>query len=256
MPNSHPVNVGPPDPGDSPPSGSVASPAKCPEIDRDPCENNKAFLDWRARRLDDDPDLTDAWTWFYRDFTPLLRAAVDGSRTNLLEPEDATQEAWLVLISRFLIDSDGGASDELSAWMVVVIRNRLADLERRAGRRRSEPLGDDEADSLAGREEDPATGYERHRVQEVVRLVLEEARHRVSGPSHRIIVLRWIEGRTFAEIGEILGMPVARVRDRHRRAIPTLRDLLILRFGSDPAVPWAANLDADDPELDLEEVTP
>jgi RNA polymerase sigma factor (sigma-70 family) len=256
MPKPHTAEVVPPDRGGSSPPSSVAGPVKRPEIDRVPSENSSTFLNWRARRLDDDPALADAWARFYREYAQLLRVVVGRSRRRLVDPDDATQEAWLILISRFSIDLTGEASDEFRAQVVVAIRNHLADLKRRARRRRFEPLVEDEADALVGREEDPATTCDRDLVGTLVCAVLEEARDRVSELSHRIIVLRWLEGRTAAEIAETLGMTVAQVRDRHRRVFPVIRRRLIRRFGADFSWSWAERLDGDFGDLDLVEVVP
>jgi RNA polymerase sigma factor (sigma-70 family) len=186
---------------------------------------------------------------------PILRA-IARRRRGALDPEDAAQEAWLVLIARAAADrDDDGESDPLPR-VVLIVRNHLADLRRRAARRACRPLDEATAGSLIGREEDPAEACERSQAREGVRAALEEAHDRLSGPSHRIVVLRWAEGRTFAEIAELLEMPVARVRDRHRRAIPILRALLIRRFGPDPSGPATASPAAAPQTLDLEEVTP
>jgi RNA polymerase sigma factor (sigma-70 family) len=186
----------------------------------------------------------------------MLRDAVGRPRGWPLDPEDAAQEAWLALIGLSPIGPTGDVVAESPARLVVAIRNRLVDLARRAGRRQFEALAREEAHALVGREEDPAGAYERNRIRAAVRAVVEEARDRVSEGSHRIVVLRWIEGRTFAEIAEGLGMPVARVRDRHRRAIPVLRALLIRRLGSDPTGLPAASLVAVPRGPEIGEVTP
>jgi RNA polymerase sigma factor (sigma-70 family) len=255
MSDLHHSEVVPPDSGGHRPSDSGSIPISSSEPDRVPCKSTSPFLDWRSRRLDGDPGLEDDEARFYRDFAPLLRVAVGRSRGNALDPEDAAQEAWLVLLSRKSVVGAGHDQEDLPARVVVVIRNHLDDLGRRARRRLSESLASEEADSLVGREEDPAVAYERDRDRALVRAVLEEARGRISEPSHRIILLRGIEGRSHEEIAEILGMPIARVRDRYRRAISDLRDLFIRRFGADPIVFPDVRPDADSEDLDFEEVT-
>jgi RNA polymerase sigma factor (sigma-70 family) len=256
MSNSPPMDFAPPDAGGFSPPGSVAGLVNGPEIDRDPCESTGDLPNQQAVHPNDDAGRTETRTRFYRDFAPLLRVAVGRSRGRGLEPEDAAQEAWLVLIGRIPIDLIDEASDVSPARIMVVIRNHLADLERRAALRRCEPLDDEMARSLIGREGDPATAHERGCVQEAVRVVIEEAGERLSKPSFRILVLRWVEGRTFAEISEVLEMPVAWVRDRHRRAIPVLRALLIRRFGAELRGPATANEGAGLRNLDFEEVMP
>ena len=172
-----------------------------------------------------------------------------------MEAEDVAQEAWLAFLT-YLRRGRVREEEERNAWLALVGGNRLSNLKRGAAWRLQESLDDEDAEALVGREEDPAVAYERGLVRALVREVLAEACGRISGPSHRIVILRGIEERTYEEIAETLGLPVARVRDRHRRAILVLRALFIRRFGADPAGLRAANLDAHARDLDHEEVTP
>jgi RNA polymerase sigma factor (sigma-70 family) len=194
-----------------------------------------AFLDWRARRLDDDPFSAEAWARFHGLLDPLVRSLARRSPSAGVETDEAFQEAWVVLLSHEPTGRDPGES---LAILIAAVRNRLVDLGRYQRRRIAEPLTDAEAEALVGREVPPPHLHERVGVVDLVREVFEEARGRLSDPSYRIIVLRWIEERTYLEIGESLGMPVEWVRERHRRAFPVLRKLLIRRFGLDPSGPF------------------
>jgi RNA polymerase sigma factor (sigma-70 family) len=193
-----------------------------------------AFLDWRARRLDDDAFSAEAWARFHGLLDPLVCSLARRLPSDGVETDEASQEAWIVLLSH---KPAGRAPGESLAIVIAAIRNRLADLGRYQRRRIAEPLTDAEAEALVGRED-----------------VFEEARGRLSAPSYRIIVLRWIEERTYLEIGESLGMPVEWVRNRHRRAFPVLRKLLIRRFGLDPSGPFVP-LSREFPAPITEEVT-
>jgi RNA polymerase sigma factor (sigma-70 family) len=194
-----------------------------------------AFLDWRARRLDDDAFSAEAWARFHGLLDPLVCSLARRLPRDGVETDEASQEAWIVLLSH---KPAGRAPGESLAIVIAAIRNRLADLGRYQRRRIAEPLTDAEAEALVGREIPPLFLHERVGVVDLVQDVFEEARGRLSAPSYRIIVLRWIEERTYLEIGESLGMPVEWVRNRHRRAFPVLRKLLIRRFGLDPSGPF------------------
>jgi RNA polymerase sigma factor (sigma-70 family) len=256
MSNPCHLEVNPPDPGILPPPDPPAGPVSRFEIDPLLCESVKTLLDRRARRWHDEPGLADAWARFHRDVAPLLRAAARRGRRSALDPDDATQEAGLVFLASPHPARPRGGAGESRARSSLGLANRLSNLGRRAAWRLGESLADEYAAALMGREEDPAVAYERGRVRMLVREAIEETRRHVPGPSHRVLVLRWIEGLDHAEIAEALGMTASQVHDRHRRAIPVLRSLLVRRFGMRPAGVPATNLDADPRGPVIEEVTP
>jgi RNA polymerase sigma factor (sigma-70 family) len=215
-----------------------------------------ALVDRRASRRDPDATLEDEWARAYRTLGPILEAAARGGRRGLLEADDATQEAWLALIVRIRRYQAGGEGPEFPVWLATVVRNCLANLERGAARRRHASLDLEQADELAGREEDPAHSCERASVRESVREALAEARGHLPEPSYLIVVLRWIEGRTTLEIAEILGITPSQVRDRHRRAFPVLRRLLGRRFAADRGGFAGPGLGLDPLDREAAEVMP
>jgi RNA polymerase sigma factor (sigma-70 family) len=245
-----------PDPGTFPGSVLIAGSLGCQETDSRLIEDIQTSSNLVDHRVDQNPVPDDPQTWIIPAFAPILRDLVRRRPGDALDPEDATQEAWLVLVARVAAVRIDDGEDDLPPQLVVRIRNHLADLRRRARRRVCLPLADDLAEALVGREENPAVAFEQSQAREEVRAALIEAGNRLSRPSLRIVVLRWVEGRTFAEIAEILEMTVDRVRDRHRRALPVLRALLIRRFGADLFGLPPASPDVDRRTLELEEVTP
>jgi RNA polymerase sigma factor (sigma-70 family) len=211
---------------------------------------------WRALPLDEGPPSVAVQDRFTEAFDRLLRSFARCPPGSALDSEEAAQEAWLVFLAHDPSGRAGRVSGDFPALLLTAIRHRLADLERYHRRRLTESLADAEADLLISRDSDPAVLHERGRIVALVRAVLEEARGRLPEPSYRIVVLRWIEGRTYAEVAEALAMPVERVRDRHRRVLSLLRELIIRRFGSDPTGLLASYLESDLIDLECEEVTP
>jgi RNA polymerase sigma-70 factor (ECF subfamily) len=212
--------------------------------------------EWRVHLLDDDPAATDDPCRLCEDLGALIQVAIQRLAGNSLDLEEAIQESWLVLLAHVAETQSVRFRSEIPSWLAVVVRNRLADLERQARRRATESLAFEDANALIGREEDPAVVFERNQSRAEVRAVCEAARDRVSESTYRIIVLHWIEGCPYDEIATTLGIPLARVRDRHRRAFPMLRDLLTRRFRSD-SIGLPPIHEAGDPlESTPEEVTP
>ena len=188
------------------------------------------------------------------DLAPHLRALARFGPGHAIDADDAAQEAWLALADRIRHHRPEEDGRDFPAWSAIVVRNRLANLRRREARRAGVSLSREMADALIGREESPADVHERDRLRGAVRATIEEASGRLSEASHLAVTLRWIEGRTVPEIAEILGMSASQVRDRHRRALPILRLLLIRRFGSEWGDVGAAR---PDPRLpDAGEVRP
>ncbi len=185
-----------------------------------------ALRDWRTCRLDDDPGAA---------LAHLIKMAVHSVPGGLLDVDEARQEAWVVSLSSKAISGVDCDPLALPPRLIVILRNHLADRQRRARRRQMKSLTIELADARIGREEDPAVAYERGRIRVLVREILDEARERLSETSHLIIVLRGIDERSFEEIAELIAWPVARVRDRHRRAMAHLRLLFLQRLADDPA---------------------
>jgi RNA polymerase sigma factor (sigma-70 family) len=190
-----------------------------------------AILEWRSSHLDDNSASVEAWTQFPQ---VLSRIIGEGGRHQgiLDDPEDAIQEAWLVVLQG-LWGFPLRDRENLRAWLAVVIRNRLSNLRRREWNRREAPLSAETTSLLVGREEDPATEFARQWVVEAVRAALEEARGHLSETSYRVVRLKWLDGWTTFEIAESLGLSAAQVRDRDRRALPVLGGLLKRRMGSE-----------------------
>jgi RNA polymerase sigma factor (sigma-70 family) len=199
------------------PVGSVAKAGVFPK-------SLEAFLDWRARRTDDDQGSPVARMWS-PDVWPVSLGASLHPRKTRIDPEDAAQEAWVVVLMR-LPGFPGRAEGNLRAWLTVVVRNRLANLRRREAVRRQASLAPEVASLLVGHEDDPAVAFAREWIVEAVRAALEEAQSLLPEASYRVVRLKWIEGRTTLEIAEALGLSATQVRDRDRRALPVLGGLL------------------------------
>lgn len=121
----------------------------------------------------------------------------------------------------------------LRAWLATITRRtaeRRARTERRRRRREDRAAADRPApsvDELVAREQARAA---------VVRAVLELPR------AYRdVVVLRWFEGLPPRDVARRLGVPVATVRTRNRRALDQLRLALDARNGGDRGA-WIAVL--------------
>ena len=109
----------------------------------------------------------------------------------------------------------------ISTWLIAVARNRALNMSgeprlRGAGRglRRA-------VDAAPG----PAEVCERHSTRARVRGVLTELSAQVSALNFQVFHLRFIEGRTGAEVADALGLTPEQVRFRLHRTKRKFRDL-------------------------------
>lgn len=136
------------------------------------------------------------------------------------EADDLVQETLVVAWASPPRDTGAPARP----WLATVLRN-LFRMQRRAGARREqrEGLGSSASTTTVEPERELAR-------LEVLRILLAEL-DRLAPGDQKILVRRFFEGESAAEIGEFLRVPAATVRSRIHRSLQRLRDALDRRFG-------------------------
>lgn len=142
-----------------------------------------------------------------RELSPEMRRRVSGS--------DVAQNVWL-RISQKLGTARGTSVTSLQGWVAAITRNEVLGQERVA--RISRSFGAGELPPALMAAEQPALGdFEG---------ALDEAYKRLDEDQRRLLNLRHCDGKTFSEIGSILGISESTagrmVRDAERR----LRELV------------------------------
>jgi RNA polymerase sigma-70 factor, ECF subfamily len=133
--------------------------------------------------------------------------------------EDAVQQAFTRLLARGRVDDVAS----VRAFLRVVVRNEAYRLL--AQRRPTEPLERAEAHLL-----DPVADAT-ERLEEHVQL--EQAMRQLSPEQREIVHLKVYDQLTFAQIAELLGIPLNTAASRYRYATARLRELLPeLRIGA------------------------
>ena len=143
------------------------------------------------------------------------------------EPDalDATQQA-LVTVARRIDRYDGRAA--FTTWLYRVTTNACLD-ELRRHRRRAPVLGPGDSDIDERREPDDRVGPARAGdPAELVsdRLALDDALAELAPDFRAAVVLRDVADLDYAEIADVLGVPVGTVRSRIARGRAQLADLL------------------------------
>jgi RNA polymerase sigma-70 factor (ECF subfamily) len=137
------------------------------------------------------------------------------------DAQDAVQEAYLRAYRHFQAFRGGDAR----AWLLAIVRNAALTHLRRLGRQRAlEPL--ERAEPLASPEDDPEVALIRAAGREHVRRAVDQL-----APEFReVILLREMEGLSYREMAERIGVPqgtimsrLARAREQLRRALGRVR---------------------------------
>jgi RNA polymerase sigma-70 factor (ECF subfamily) len=146
---------------------------------------------------------------------------------------DAVQEAFLTVYRK---GPRFEARAQFTSWLYRVVLNQSIDMRRRERRHRSVSLSDltratpgadvssspDLAADPSSPNPSPETAALRAERARLVRVAID----RLSPKLAAVVVLRYPEGRSYEEIGEILGLPPGTVRSRLNRAHAALREIL------------------------------
>jgi RNA polymerase sigma-70 factor (ECF subfamily) len=140
---------------------------------------------------------------------------------NRHDAEDLTQEVF-VRVFRSLERYTPGSFE---GWLHRITTNLFLDQMRRKARIRFEGLPEDAADRLASRETGPAQLLDDRTYDADVQAALDAL-----APDFRVaVVLCDIEGLTYEEISELLGIKLGTVRSRIHRGRAALRESLAHR---------------------------
>ena len=153
------------------------------------------------------------------------------------DAEDAVQEASLRAF-RYFRTFDGGDG---RAWFLRIVRNTCYGW-RRHGSRVPTDLFDEEQHSSAQPQPDPETLL--LRTHDVA--LMARALDRLPDHFHQLLVLRELEGLSYRELSDVIGIPIGTVMSRLSRGREALRNAL----GTDFRQPGLSRPDAREQEGD------
>lgn len=129
---------------------------------------------------------------------------------------DVVQETFLALCQA---DRET-VEDHLAAWLFRVCRNRALDLRRKD--RRVQPLPHEQERALPSAEPGPAATLERREGESRVLAMI----HTLPEPQQEVVFLRFAEGLSYRQIGEVTGHTVSHVGVLIHHAVKTIRTAL------------------------------
>lgn len=138
------------------------------------------------------------------------------------EAEDVTQEV-LVKLWQHVDEVDPGS---LNAWVMRVTRNAVIDASRRCRTRKAVFADGVEVETVADFAVSNGQGADRAVVAREIRSALETALASIDEPYRSIVVLREIQGMTYAEVGDALELPPNTIRVYLHRGRKMLREAL------------------------------
>lgn len=132
--------------------------------------------------------------------------------------EDITAEVFLRAIESLGTYSDRGAP--FIAWLYRIAHARVIDYWRTSNRRQTAPLEDPLLqESLVDTDEAIETDFLQHRL-------LWSALRRLTDDQQNVIILKFVQGLSNAEIAQLIGKTEGAVKALQRRALESLSRLL------------------------------
>jgi RNA polymerase sigma-70 factor (ECF subfamily) len=141
------------------------------------------------------------------------------------DAEDVVQEASLRAFRYFrtFVGGDG------RAWFLRIVRNTCYSWPRRGHEARSDSFNEEQHSNTR-----PQSDPERLLLQRDDATLIARALSRLPDHFHQLLVLRELEGLSYRELSEVIGIPIGTVMSRLSRARVALRDAL------DPELPQPA----------------
>jgi len=162
-----------------------------------------------------------AWAELYEEFGPRLRPFAFRLTGNVHDADDLVQETFVRALPR--LDRLDPETVDLGPYLFTTLRNLFLKSVERG--KRAEPVAEvPEPRAPAPIEDDPERSTLLHRQQEEVRV----ANARLAPRQRLVLALRELEDRSYAEIGEVVGLKENAVAQLISRARENLRTELRL----------------------------
>jgi RNA polymerase sigma-70 factor (ECF subfamily) len=130
--------------------------------------------------------------------------------------EDLTAQIFLKLLEA--IKASKGPRTHLSAWLYRVAHNLVVDHFRRRPREESLPLEEE----LVAAPEDVTVVVEKKLAQQQLRAAISH----LTVDQQQVIVLKFVEGLSNAEVGQVLGKTEGAVKSLQHRALAALQRIM------------------------------
>jgi RNA polymerase sigma-70 factor (ECF subfamily) len=170
-----------------------------------------------------------ALTWIYQNY----HAAIYRYIYHHLGEAQMAQDLTADVFRRFLqaLRKGGGPTRQLSAWLYRVAHNLIVDQVRRRKHRNHVSLDDELGDTL----KDDAESLDRLAASAIAAEHVRDALLALTEEQRQVIVLKFLEGMSNAEVAEITGKTIGAIKALQHRALDALRAQLVLSQAPMPA---------------------
>ena len=162
-----------------------------------------------------EPAACDALARRHRRAAYLLALQLLGNRDDAM---DVTQDAMLRFFTTL---KSFDATRRVQPWLLTIVRNQVRDLWRRRQRRPADAAG--ESDALVGQLAAPQPGPEADLHRQELKARVWRALAALPAEKREIIVLRDFHDLSYADIAQVLGIPIGTVMSRLHGARRRLR---------------------------------
>ncbi len=186
--------------------------------------NRKAKLTYKEMEDSDLVDAAkhdkDAFGEIYERYLDKIYNYIYYRTGNQQDAEDLTAKVFYRAMSHIESYVDKGVP--FQAWLYRIAHNLVANFHRDKGRRKIIPLDDYIAHSL--RSEGPDKQAESSEQQEILMDIIR----RLPADRQQLLILKFIEQKSNAEIGDIMGRTEGAIKSLYHRTLLSLRDELQL----------------------------
>ena len=194
-------------------------------------DKTKLYLQQRLEKLAPDAVLTHAWDRFYEIHTRVLRGMAAKFRLDFHESEDLVQEVWTRVILHFRDFNCNEHGSGLRGWLYTLIRNEAISLIRRKARRPVRLTSGPEIQGIADSKRSAVEPWQACWDRELLKTLMAQLAQKVDPINHRLVILRWIEGRSISEVALTLNLTEKQVVYRQHRLFRKLRATVALYRG-------------------------
>ncbi|MCU0270891.1 MAG: RNA polymerase sigma factor [Acidimicrobiales bacterium] len=149
----------------------------------------------------------------YRDVAPLVTGYVraNGAR----DPDDVASEVFISMVTA--LGQFSGEERQFRSWLLTIAHRRLVDSMRRQGRRREDPVPDEQLGRAAALGDGEAEALARLRSRGIV-----DAMADLTDDQRAVLTLRVLADLPVKEVAAILGRPESAVKALLRRAVAAM----------------------------------
>ncbi len=188
--------------------------------------NTQAYLEFLSANVLPDDELTQGWAQAYSKFDAVIRQLVAQHRVLAADQqEDCVQQVWLDVITRLALFEWNPERNGIVKWFSKLVRSEASNTKRKNAHNPTEDV-DRVANTLATHTAEPSGIPDRCMQHEILRMVLNKLRGRVSNENYQIFVMRVLERRQVTEIAPEVQLTPKQVSDRVYYVKQRLRDFI------------------------------